>query len=154
MSTGRRRSREECFKALYRMQVAEETAKQVIDGLSADPELDAEVRDYAVHLLSLIDMNREEVDGAITRSLDRWDLERVAQTDRAVLRMGVAELLFEKDLPVKVVIDEAIEIAKRYGTPASGRFVNGVLDNVARSRAADPSPAGAEEVPPSPKEAQ
>lgn len=136
MASRRRRSREECFKALYRMQVADETAASVIDGLRADPTLDSDVADYAAHLVTLIDVNREEIDAIITESLDRWDLERVAQTDRAVLRMGVAELLYCSDVPLKVVIDEAIEIAKRYGTPASGRFVNGVLDNVARTRRA------------------
>jgi transcription antitermination protein NusB len=133
MSTGRRRAREECFKALYRMQVAEETAATVIDTVKHDPALDPDVVDYAVHLLAVIDMNRDEIDAALSATLARWNLERVAQTDRAVLRMGVAELLFSRDVPVKVAIDEAIEIAKRYGTPASGRFVNGVLDSVARA---------------------
>jgi N utilization substance protein B len=136
MASRRRRSREECFKALYRMQVADETAATAIDSLRADPALDSDVADYAAHLVTLTDVNREEIDAIITESLDRWDLERVAQTDRAVLRMGVAELMYCSDVPLKVVIDEAIEIAKRYGTPASGRFVNGVLDNVARTRRA------------------
>lgn len=136
MASRRRRSREECFKALYRMQVADETAATAIDSLRADPALDSDVADYAAHLVTLADVNREEIDAIITESLDRWDLERVAQTDRAVLRMGVAELMYCSDVPLKVVIDEAIEIAKRYGTPASGRFVNGVLDNVARTRRA------------------
>jgi N utilization substance protein B len=136
MASRRRRSREECFKALYRMQVADETAATAIDSLRADPALDSDVADYAAHLVTLTDVNRQEIDAIITESLDRWDLERVAQTDRAVLRMGVAELMYCSDVPLKVVIDEAIEIAKRYGTPASGRFVNGVLDNVARTRRA------------------
>jgi N utilization substance protein B len=136
MASRRRRSREECFKALYRMQVADEPASLVIDSLRADPALDSDVADYAAHLITLIDVNKDEINAVITDSLDRWDLERVAHTDRAVLRMGVAELMYCSDVPLKVVIDEAIEIAKRYGTPASGRFVNGVLDNVARTRRA------------------
>ena len=133
MASGRRRAREECFKALYRMQVADEPADAVIDTLKQDPALDPDVVDYAVHLLTIVDMNRDEIDAALSASLARWNLDRVAQTDRAVLRMGVAELLFNRDVPVKVAIDEAIEIAKRYGTPASGRFVNGVLDSIAKA---------------------
>src|SRR5512145_3260868 len=102
MASGRRRAREECFKGLYRMQVADETAAAVIDTLKQDPALDPDVVDYAVHLLTVVDLNRDEIDAALSASLARWDLERVAQTDRAVLRMGVAELLFSRDVPVKV----------------------------------------------------
>jgi N utilization substance protein B len=140
MATGRRRSREECFKALYRMQVADEPAASVIETVKSDPGLNPDVADYAIHLLTVIDLYHEEIDRILSESLARWDLERVAQTDRAVLRMGVAELLYSRAVPVNVVIDEAIEIAKRYGTPASGRFVNGVLDNVARLQRTVDSP--------------
>ncbi len=130
----RRRSREECFRVLYRVAVTEETSTEALDALKADEKLDPEVVDYAVHLLSLVDLYRDEIDTTIRGSLDRWDLERVAQTDRAVLRMAVAELNYCPDVPAKVAIDEAIEIAKRYGSNESGGFVNGVLDKVARER--------------------
>ena len=130
----RRRAREACFKALYRMEVALEPAALVIDALKAREGGEPEVAGYAAHLVSLADLNREEIDRTIAATLSRWDPARVAQTDRAVLRMAVAELLYCPDVPPKVAIDEAIEIAKRYGSDASGGFVNGILDSVARAR--------------------
>jgi transcription antitermination protein NusB len=138
MTGGRRRSREECLKALYRMQVTGDGAAEAIDSLrselGSDPALLPEVADYAAHLVTLVDVHGEEIDRLVAGALSNWDPSRVAQTDRAVLRMAVAELLHCPEVPARVAIDEAIEIAKRYGTNASGRFVNGVLDSIARAQ--------------------
>jgi N utilization substance protein B len=71
------------------------------------------------------------VDAEIQRSAEHWPVARLAVTDRAVLRAAVAELMARPGTPARVVLDEAIEIAKRYGSEESGRFVNGVLDQVA-----------------------
>ena len=133
MTGGRRRSREECLKALYRMQVTGDSAAEAIDSLKSDPELAPDVTDYAAHLVTLVDVNCGEIDRLLAGALSNWDPARVAHTDRAVLRMAVAELLHCPDVPPRVAIDEAIEIAKRYGSNASGRFVNGVLDSIARA---------------------
>jgi N utilization substance protein B len=80
----------------------------------------------------LVDDHREEIDKVLREALTRWDLKRLAVIDRCVLRIGVAELLYEPEAPTRVVLDEAIEIAKQFGSSESGRFVNGVLDRVAR----------------------
>lgn len=120
------------MKALYRHEVAGEAVSELIDELRQLLATDGDAGDYAVHLVTLFDLNREEIDQVIGEALDRWTLSRVAQTDRAVLRLAGTELLFCPGVPFKVVIDEAIELARRYGTEASGRFVNGVLDAVAR----------------------
>lgn len=129
---GRRLARDEGFKALYRHEVAGESVPDLIDELRRLLVTDGDAGDYAAHLVTLFDLNREEVDRAIESALDRWTLARVAQTDLGVLRLAGTELLFCPEVPFKVVIDEAIELARRYGTDASGRFVNGVLDTVAR----------------------
>lgn len=129
---GRRLARDEGFKALYRFEVAGEPVSDLIEELRSLLAADGDAGDYAAHLVTLFHLNQAEVDEAITGALDRWTLARVAQTDRAVLRLAGTELLFCPDVPFKVVIDEAIELARRYGTDASGRFVNGVLDTVAR----------------------
>ena len=73
-----------------------------------------------------------EVDRELAQAAEHWPLERLAATDRSVLRVAVAELLGQLGTPARVVVDEAIEIARRYGSEDSGRFVNGVLDRLAR----------------------
>lgn len=130
----RRQAREACFKSLYRMQVIDEPATEAVTLLQQDGALDEETVGYAVHLITLVDLNHEEIDTLLAGHLQHWKLERLAQTDRAVLRMATAELLYVPDVPPRVAIDEAIEIARRYGTDASGRFVNGVLDSLAKAR--------------------
>lgn len=130
----RRQAREACFKTLYRMQVIDEPAAEAVTLLQQDTALDEETAGYAAHLVTLVDLNAEEIDAALGEHLKNWTVERLAQTDRAVLRMAVAELLFVTDVPARVAIDEAIDIARRYGTNASGKFVNGVLDSLAHAR--------------------
>jgi N utilization substance protein B len=77
-------------------------------------------------------MRREKIDAAIERLARDWTLERMPATDRNVLRVAAAELLGVPETPVSVVFNEAVELAKTYGTPASGKFVNGVLATLAR----------------------
>lgn len=121
------------MQALYRSEVVDnglEEARREL-GEAAIPK---EVRDYASRLLDLVSGNRDEIDRTLRQALTRWDLKRLAVIDRCVLRIGVAELLFEPDVPTRVALDEAIEMAKEFGSSESGRFVNGVLDRVARDR--------------------
>jgi N utilization substance protein B len=77
--------------------------------------------------------HREELDGLISAHSDNWRLNRMAVVDRNILRIGVYEFLYEEETPKRVVINEAIEIAKRYGSADSAQFVNGILDAVRRS---------------------
>jgi N utilization substance protein B len=78
----------------------------------------------------------EEIDRLLESVAENWHLNRMAAIDRAILRMAACELLFYKDAPPKVVINEAVELAKRYSTAASGAFVNGILDRIHRDRVA------------------
>ena len=93
------------------------------------------VRAFADHLLRGTLEHLEELDEQLTRQTTHWRLERLAAVDRNILRLAMFELLYETDTPPAVVIDEAIEIAKRYGAEDSGRFVNGVLDGFVKRRA-------------------
>jgi N utilization substance protein B len=120
------------MRALYRAEVVGDERDRVLSELAADPKLEDTVRSYAVRLLQTVVENVELIDASLKEALTRWDLKRLAVIDRCVLRIGVAELLFESEVPARVILDEAIEIAKRYGSVESGRFVNGVLDHVAR----------------------
>ena len=83
---------------------------------------------YIRELLSLIDEHIDEIDGTLRRYLDNWSMDRLSRIDRAVLRLGVVELLYREDIPPKVAIQEAIHLAEAYGGDESPRFVNGVLD--------------------------
>ncbi len=85
-----------------------------------------------------------EIDGVLARSTQNYQVERISVVDRNILRLAVYEMMFESEIPAAVSINEAIEIAKGFGTPESGRFVNGVLDRVRRDlQGAGPSGSGA-----------
>ena len=96
-------------------------------------QISKKARPYAIELLRGILDKKEEVDGAIRNNATHWRLERIAGTDRNLLRVGIYELLFVDDVPAQVAINEAVEIAKRFGSDESPAFVNGVLDAVQAS---------------------
>jgi N utilization substance protein B len=79
--------------------------------------------------------HREEIDGLIRGQADNWRLERMPAVDRNILRLAVYEMLFETDVPKLVIVDEAIELAKKFGSEQSGRFVNGLLDGLLKQHA-------------------
>jgi N utilization substance protein B len=83
---------------------------------------------YIRSVLGILDEHLEEVDAVLSEALDNWRLERVSKIDRAILRIGAAEILYLEDVPPKVSIQEAIRLGETYGGPESPRFVNGVLD--------------------------
>ena len=89
---------------------------------------------YIRALLEILDTHLEEIDRAVTGSLDNWSFDRLSRIDRAVLRIGAAELLKRDDVPPKVAIQEAIRLAESYGGDESPRFVNGVLDALYKGR--------------------
>ena len=136
----RRRARIACVQGLYRADVVGDPLTRVREEIAADTGLPEESRDYGARLVWLVEERGEEIDRVITAALTRWDLKRLAVIDRAVLRMAAAELLYAPEVPTQVVLDEAIEIAKRFGSNDSGRFVNGVLDRVAREQRPEGSP--------------
>ena len=89
-----------------------------------------EAKRYCDALVNGVIENRAAIDSLIEANSDNWTIERMPVVDRNVLRVAVYELVFRDDIPFKVAIDEAVELAKRYGADESGAFVNGVLDNV------------------------
>lgn len=89
--------------------------------------------EFSKRLLKLVRDNLNEIDTIIQRILQNWDFSRLAIVDKNILRLGIAEIKYVPETPIKVAIDEAIELAKKYGSADSGRFVNGVLDAVGNS---------------------
>jgi len=130
--TTRRRAREVAFRVAYQADVTHDSyaaawhARREEEGLSGDP------LELVEDVIGLLERRGEEVDAHLTGAAQHWPLDRLSATDRSVLRAAVAELLGRPGTPARVVLDEAIDIAKRYGSEESGRFVNGVLDRLAR----------------------
>jgi N utilization substance protein B len=92
---------------------------------------DEELIEFATRLLSGVRRNRGELDAMLTQRAENWSLERMAVTDRNVLRLGAFEIVFA-DTPDRVAINEAVELAKRFGAKQSAQFVNGILDRFLR----------------------
>ena len=127
-----RRARETAFRVLYQADVAGGTLAEAWAIREREERPGKGARALVADLLAVLEARRDEVDAVLSECAERWTLERLAATDRAVMRSAVAELLGRPGTPARVVLDEAIEIAKRFGAADSGRFVNGVLDRAAR----------------------
>ncbi|MGD6853559.1 transcription antitermination factor NusB [Bacillus infantis] len=122
----RRTAREKALQALFQIDVSQADPSEAIDHVLEGEEGD----DYLTLLVTGVLENKEEIDSLIKQYLEKWKLERLATVDRNLLRQGVYELKYSKDVPANVVIDEAIEIAKIFGDDNSSRFINGVLSKV------------------------
>jgi len=96
-------------------------------------EIDAPAQEFARGLVAAATERTAQIDELITGSSKNWRIDRMSRVDRNILRLGAAELLAFPEVPVKVVINEAVELAKRFGTAESSAFVNGVLDRIATS---------------------
>lgn len=132
--TQRRLARESAVEVLYRLDLVEDEPEAVIQEICARKNPSEEAESYLRRIVRTVEKHRDEIDRVLKRNLKRWRLERVTFIDRAILRMGCAELLFFADVPPKVVINEAVEIAKKFGDDNAGKFVNGVLDGVFKTR--------------------
>jgi N utilization substance protein B len=133
----RRRARELLFRLAYQADLLGERYANVWSGAREAEHLSDDQRTLIDDVMGLLESRGAEVDAILGQAAQHWELERLAATDRSVLRTATAELLSRPGTPVRVVLDEAIEIAKRFGSEESGRFVNGVLDRVARALRAE-----------------
>ena len=89
-----------------------------------------DVKNYAIQIADFFQKNHKEVDDIIQKYAKNWDLGRLVKMDKDILRIAIVELLYIKDAPMKVVVDEALELAKKYSTDESGEFINGILVKV------------------------
>ena len=126
----RRKARILAFQALYSWDISSRSAEELLGFEWADEEAGDEIRIFAGFLTKGSIDNCAEIDTLIRDSLKNWDFDRLEKVSLAILRMSIYALLYQKDIPPKVVIDEAVEITKEYGTDDSYRFVNGILDNI------------------------
>jgi transcription antitermination protein NusB len=127
----RRTAREKAVQCLFQIDMAD---VQVEDALNLVMEDSEEDPSYLRYLVEGTLKHQQEVDAEIRKFLRGWQLERIANVDRAILRLAFFEIMFEPDVPDKVVMNEAIEIAKLFSDEQSHRYINGVLSSFLQSR--------------------
>ncbi|UZJ40954.1 transcription antitermination factor NusB [Prosthecochloris sp. SCSIO W1101] len=132
MKTYRRRIREKIIQALHTLELRETDLETAADWLiTAEIANDPNAVRFFKELLQCCTENKEEIDNYIAKHTFNWDMSRIAIIDKNILRMALAELLYFEDIPPKVSINEAIEIAKKFNsTDKSSKFVNGILDAI------------------------
>jgi len=127
----RREAREIAFRATYQSDVTGDPIDRCLGEIVEEMDVRDDVKEFAGSLVRTLADHREDIDAAVTRIARNWSLGRMAATDRSIIRLAAAELLYHGDTPTRVALDEAIEIAKKYGMETSGSFVNGILDRIA-----------------------
>ncbi len=127
----RRKAREVVLQALYESEFSDKPWTEILDGQTKDRASTPETIEYAQTLLAKVRETEADLDEKIRSCLDNWELERISLIDKNILRFALAEMLFFREVPAKVIIDEAIEIAHKYSSREAGSFVNGVLDRFA-----------------------
>jgi len=127
----RRKAREVALQFLYQLELNgdDDPTPHEREFWERHP-VDANTRAFADGLVRGTKSNQGKIDQMISQFAEHWDLERMAVVDRNILRQAVYELLWTADVPPKVAINEAIEIAKKFGTKESSRFINGLLDRI------------------------
>ncbi|HTT77253.1 MAG TPA: transcription antitermination factor NusB [Candidatus Binataceae bacterium] len=123
--------RELALKALYQMDIRADASNEDLALLFEAFAAPDEVRRFAVRLIEGVRDEQIALDRQVAAALEHWSIGRLSRVDHNILRMALYELLRFEDIPARVTIDEAIELAKTYGDQQSGRFVNGVLDQLA-----------------------
>jgi N utilization substance protein B len=130
----RRKARELALQMLYENDVAGTAPAEMFGRSEELRKAPPGLRDFTERLVAGTLENREKLDEIISRQADHWRLVRMPVVDRNILRLALFELLHEPTTPRPVIIDEALEIAKRFSTPRSSQFINGILDGVLKAR--------------------
>ncbi len=127
----RRKARELALQLLYQLDLqGERDPDSHLPEFWSRHPVDAEVRSFTETLVRGTKLHQPKIDELIGQYADHWDLGRMAVVDRNILRAGIFELLWMADVPPKVAINEALEVAKKYSTQESTRFINGILDRI------------------------
>jgi len=127
----RRRARETAFKALYEGDVARHDPLQALERLAEEEALPPEITGYSRELVEGVLKKQGELDARLKRLAPAFPLEQLSPVDRNILRIALWEVMHHGNVPLKVAINEAVELAKTFGSDTSPRFVNGVLGSVA-----------------------
>ena len=141
MLSTRRQGREAALQVLYLKDVSrgapacrQAGLESVPDSVWSDEPLAGKTREFARRLADGVLAHQQDIDGLIRKYAENWEMSRMAAIDRGILRLAAYELLHELDTPINVIINEALEIAKKYSTSESSKFVNGILDKIKLER--------------------
>jgi transcription antitermination protein NusB len=127
----RRKAREVALQLLYQLDVQGEGNPEAhLTEFWTRHPVDREVREFGEILIRGTKLHEPKIDELISQYAENWELERMAVVDRNILRQGVFEILWMEDVPPKVAINEALEVAKKFSTQESSRFINGILDRI------------------------
>ncbi len=129
----RRHARIAAFQALYAWEESHTDMEELLGFTWLDRKPDEQALIFASLIIGGTLENIEDIDDQIRLHLKRWSFERLSRVDLSILRTSTYALLYQKDIPYSVTIDEAVEIAKKFGSPESYRFVNGVLDGIRKA---------------------
>lgn len=129
----RRQSREYALQMLYQLEISQDNLEHVLKHYwERQVAEDDETKEFTHFLVSGVVGQKNEIDEFIAKYSTHWKLSRMAAVDKNILRLAVFELRNCQDIPLKVTLNEAIEIAKKFGSEESGSFINGVLDKIAK----------------------
>ncbi len=126
----RRKAREETLRILFRLEFENKQIEKTLNQYWKSKKASKEIREYSTWLVNGVISDQAKIDNIIQQVSEHWRLSRMALVDRNILRMAVFELLFEENIAPAIVINEAIEIAKKYSGDEAATFVNGILDAV------------------------
>jgi transcription antitermination factor NusB len=129
----RTKAREYVLQMLYQVDITGWDWQEVLESFCANSDyadLTGELKEFSSQLLGGVLQNLVQIDNKISQYAANWQLERMAFVDRNIMRLGCFELLFRSDIPPKVAINEAVELAKKYSGLESGKFVNAILDQI------------------------
>jgi N utilization substance protein B len=126
----RRRAREVALKILYGLDILPREVDKTLEEFWFLTRYSPEIREFASRLVKGVMEHKEEIDKLIIKNVTNWTLDRMAAVDRNILRFAIYELLYEEEIPPKVTINEALDIAKKYSTDKSSAFINGILDKI------------------------
>ena len=126
----RRRAREIALQVLYQLDIRPGEPQEALDLYFENFRPSEKAREFCQRLIEGVRQNREEIDRLLEENAENWTLNRMAVVDRNILRVATFELLYCPDIPFKASLNEAIELAKRFGTDDSSAFINGILDRI------------------------
>ena len=130
---GRKYARESTMKLLYQMEINSDFTEDAIGIFFENYTFDERERLYIEYAVETIIKNLKDIDFYIQNNIEGWEIHRLARVDLSILRIAIYEMLYRKDIPIQVSINEAIEISKKYSTEESSKFINGVLGGFVRS---------------------
>lgn len=127
-------AREYALQILYQLEFNPRTITETLTSFWHEfPDVEEEIRNFTERLVQGTERNKKEIDEVIIRAVQNWEMSRIAVLDRNILRFAAYELLYMDDIPPKVTINEAVNLAKKFSQEESGKFVNGILDRITHS---------------------